>query len=349
MLAALAGSTSSAHPAQHSCAWRSVPLPELGDDVGFSDVDVVAKDDVWIVGSRGDPSRSLVLHYDGSDLEVVDSPSPFRLSTTLAALSVVAPDDVWAVGSGVVQVKPNFRYVPFAVHFDGTAWAHRSPRRIHSKFGGSLTALAALSPSDVWAFGSYERGGDRSALAERWNGKRWRTVHVPGGAVAAATMHAPGSVWVASADFQVFRWNGWRWLEASPGPITNASGGLHGISALTDTDVWVVGAYAAGPIAGRFDGRTLRNLPVPYAHFKGNYEAREDSHMTDVIAFARDEVLAVSNFGIEHHDGKRWRKVHPAQSLSALDAVSRDDVWAVGSRYELGIGWRGIVRHYSCS
>ena len=145
-----------------------------------------------------------------------------------------------------------------------------------------------------------------------------------------------------------WRWNGRRWLRITPSAITNASGGFHGVSALTDKDVWVVGAYAAGPIAARFVGRGLHNLPIPYSHFKGNYQAREDSSMRDVLAFAPNDVLAVTNFGIEHHDGRRWRKVSPASSLSALDAVSRDDVWAVGSKYTT-TGWQGVAMRYSCS
>lgn len=207
----------------------------------------------------------------------------------------------------------------------------------------------ATSRSDVWAFGEAERNGDWVGLAQRWNGKQWRTAPVPhAGPFGAAAALAPTSLWVATLDFEILRWNGRRWRHVTPGAITNASGGLYGITALTDKDVWVVGAYAAGPIAGRFDGRKLRDLPIPYTHFKGNYQAKEDSAMGDVLAFAANDVLAVSNFGIEHHDGRRWRKVSPAASLSALDAVSRDDVWAVGSKYTT-TGWQGVAGRYSCS
>lgn len=349
VLATLSGSASSAHPAQHGCAWRSIVLPNLGDDVGLSDVDVVAEDDVWIVGSRGDPSRSLLLHYDGSEVEVVDSPSPFRFSSTLRALSASGHDDVWAVGSGVVQVKPNSRYVPFALHFDGTAWRHVSPPRIHSKFGGSLGSVAALSPNDVWAFGSAERNGDRGGLAARWNGKRWRTVPVPGsGSVAAATTHGPASVWVATADFQVFHWNGRRWLEASPGPITNASGGLSGISALTDKDVWVVGAYAAGPLAGHFDGRTLRKLPVPYAHFRGNYEAREDSYMGTCSPSRETTSSRCATSGSSSTTGNGGGSCIPPsrfrRSTRSRATTSGQSVRGTSSESD----GRGVVRHYSC-
>ncbi len=344
-LAVLAGSAQSA---QSGCAWRSVPLPAL-DDVRLFDVEVVAEDDVWVVGVRDDFTRSLILHYDGRAFSVVQAPSPFRFQNSLRAVSAVATDDVWAVGSGVVQQEPNFVYVPLALHFDGTAWRHVPPPRVRSKFGGSLNAIAAISSNDVWAFGDADQNGDWVGLAQRWNGMRWRTVSVPGagpfGAVAAL---GPARLWVATLDLELFRWNGRRWLRITPGAITNASGGFHGFSALTDKEVWVVGAYAAGPIAARFVGRRLRDLPIPYSHFKGSYQAREDSSMGDVLAFAPNDVLAVSNFGIEQHDGRRWRKVSPTSSLSALDAVSRDDVWAVGSKYKSGAGWQGVAMRYSC-
>jgi hypothetical protein len=138
----------------------------------------------------------------------------------------------------------------------------------------------------------------RRRLAQRWNGYRWRTVPVPSGSpFRAAAALGPTSVWTTTSDFELLRWNGRRWRAVSPRPITNASGGLGGIAAISDRNVWVVGA-----------------------------------------------------FGIEHHDGQRWtKKVHPSQQFVALDAVSRDDIWAVGSRYVSGAGWQGVVRRYSCS
>jgi hypothetical protein len=337
----------SAQAAQGRCAWRSIAVPVL-KDARFNDVEILAEDDIWVVGEQTDGSRSVTLHYDGTAFTVVPTPSPFRFENSLSAVSAVVPDDIWAVGSGVVKKTPNFVHVPLALHFDGRAWRHVPPPRVRSKFGGSLNTVAAISGNDVWAFGEAERTDQWVGLAQRWNGRRWRAVKVAGAEINAATALSPTSLWVTTSAFEILHWNGQRWRRVT-GPNRDATGGLLGISALTDRDVWAVGAYAAGPIAGRFNGRRMRNLPIPYSHFKGNYQARENSEMGDVLAFAHNDVLAVSNFGIEHHDGKQWRKASPIASLTALDALSRDNVWAVGTRYKPGSGSQGVVMHYSCS
>jgi hypothetical protein len=97
-------------------------------------------------------------------------------------------------------------------------------------------------------------------------------------------------------------WNGVRWrVTPSPNPATGAAGQvfLFGVAAVSATDAWAVGTYQSGPNA------------------------------LNVTTFAL----------ILHWNGRKWSKVPcPCAStnngepvLSAVSAVSRNDVWAVGA------------------
>ncbi|HEX3491805.1 MAG TPA: hypothetical protein VHU92_20840 [Streptosporangiaceae bacterium] len=97
-------------------------------------------------------------------------------------------------------------------------------------------------------------------------------------------------------------WNGARWsVVPSPSPGTGAgkTSELSGVAAVSPTDAWAVGSYSSGP------------------------------HEGDTTTFGL----------IEHWNGKRWSKVAcPCGSnnsggpvLAGISAVSRSDIWAVGS------------------
>src|SRR5262245_53827226 len=102
----------------------------------------------------------------------------------------------------------------------------------------------------------------------------------------------------------------------------------------------IVGQEAAGPFVERFNGRRSIRVPVPFPHFKWNYDRGNNSYFEGVAAISRSDVWAVGTFGIEHYHGKRWHLWSRNTSFNAIDAASSTDVWAVG-----GAG----VHHYSCS
>jgi hypothetical protein len=96
-------------------------------------------------------------------------------------------------------------------------------------------------------------------------------------------------------------WNGVSWrVVPSPSPGTGKAGynDLSGVAAVSPADAWAVGAYESGPGVSDTSGSAL----------------------------------------IEHWNGKRWRRVSipvPAQddapALAGVAAVSRSDIWAVGT------------------
>jgi hypothetical protein len=110
-----------------------------------------------------------------------------------------------------------------------------------------------------------------------------------------------------------------------------------GVSALPSGDVWFVGPepYTQNPRAptiSHWDGRRLATVfPI------GRRGQAVDFWLGDVHALAPDDVWAVGGSEGEplilHWDGRRWQRMRVATggTLYALVALSRNDVWAVGS------------------
>ena len=88
-------------------AWRVVPspnrltTPNRNTINALNGVTAVAPDDVWAVGytvSLDASYQTLVLHWNGADWSVVDSPNGAGPYNALNAVAAAGPDDVWAAG-----------------------------------------------------------------------------------------------------------------------------------------------------------------------------------------------------------------------------------------------------------
>jgi hypothetical protein len=141
----------------------------------------------------------------------------------------------------------------------------------------------------------------------------------------------------------------------APGPTLN--GGLFtGIAALSDDDVWIVGAAgndAGKTLVGHWDG--TRWSAVPSANPPAPY-----STLSAVAAISRNDVWAVGTtrsggggaLFVEHWDGRRWSIV-PTPHLSVIDArptglaaISADDVWLVGTQVTKGGRHATLAEHW---
>jgi hypothetical protein len=145
-------------------------------------------------------------------------------------VSADASNDVWAVGDspGVI------------LHFDGTNWTRTALKA--ALYGGpALKAVAALSPSNVWAVGMVRPSASEGwmPVVEHWNGTSWRRVSSPDphpnlsrnlmaiAAISASDIWAAGSVGIEN-------WNGTSWS------LVSATQGGAGVAALSDGTVVVV-------------------------------------------------------------------------------------------------------------
>jgi hypothetical protein len=133
-------------------SWTQVASPSPGTrDNTLTAVAGSAPNDVWAVGySRDLPygnraRHSLTEHYDGRAWTRVPSPD-VDSQTVLNGVLALSPTNAWAVGYASNQGAVVMRY-------DGSRWTASTLPQL-----SSLTAIAALSASDIWAAGSDSAG-----------------------------------------------------------------------------------------------------------------------------------------------------------------------------------------------
>lgn len=237
-------------------------------------VTAVASNDVWAVGNQ--PSSAIldpfIEHWNGTSWSVVPSPQ-IAGEVILKGVSADSANDVWAVGSakgaGLVE------------HWNGQTWSvvpspvvRSNPNNVG---GGSLNAVTALSPTNVWAVGSVPGPPptDIGPAIEHWNGTSWEFVapasHAGLGESIAAV--SANNIW-AIIGFGAEQWNGTSWSS-----IANPSGvyALKGVTALSDGTVVAVGVgtnnsavivsndLSSGPASTNAPALALSGSPVQAA------------------------------------------------------------------------------------
>jgi hypothetical protein len=191
----------------------------------------------------------------------------------------------------------------------------------------SLGPVAGSSPADVWAVGDYLPDAAASnqdatlSFAEHYNGKAWTVVRTPNAGPNFSSFYGlaatGGEAWAVgehlNAAYQdrglVEVWNGHSWSIADTPQPGSLRDMFFGAAALSANDVWVVG----------------------------------DQEGADGIF----ETLA------EHWDGSSWTVVPTpdpgwaGNHLYAMDAVSPDDVWAVGQELTGSTPDQPLVEHWN--
>src|SRR5438045_3624497 len=148
-------------------AWSIIPSPNPGTSTrcgagysgsALSGVAKVSSTNVWAVGYIcGLQSKTLTEHWNGSKWSVVSSPNETGAdASTLAAVAALSSNDVWAVGN--YKVFNQYQWDTLIEHWDGTKWSIVSSPNVPGADKNFLYAVAALSPSNVWAVG-YSEGG----------------------------------------------------------------------------------------------------------------------------------------------------------------------------------------------
>jgi hypothetical protein len=266
----------------------------------------LGSNDAWAVGFTGDvapgtssPSGGLVEHWDGTRWMIARTPG--SSAETLTAVAGTGPNDVWVAGSMNLGAPPPAGDNTFFEHFNGTSWQTvPGPPGNFSEDPVEVTALAALSPTDVWAMGTQnpEVTGEPGGLnmAAHWDGTAWTIVPTPNLGNTVSQTDVPTGVTAISAND----------VWASGVEFT----GCLAASARGGSKLAAGGRRSVLPLALRLRPGGLRRLPratgqclVPY---------------------------------VLHWDGTTWSLIKTpdpgafGSALEGITALSATDIWAVG-------------------
>lgn len=316
--------------------WENIPIP-LSESARLFSIDARADSDVWAVGEAGCADYStciettpLVLRWDGVQWSRQTAPQP----GSLAVVEAPADGSVWAGGS-IGE--------PWFVYWDGTAWSQQ-PSLLQGENSNFLNGIEAISPTDIWAVGGYEKakqlgGKINRTLAQRWDGVSWSVIPTANepydsylnavSAVASDDIWAVGGMAREDGEMLIEHWDGTQWTIV-PGP-TLLKSALSDVEAIASDNVWAVGTEDAG---------TTTPKPI-LLHWDGTQWSRVEGPVTTgslygVDALSADDIWAVGqgNQGlILHWDGTAWTSGQigtEGLTLYSVAALSGTDVWAVG-------------------
>jgi hypothetical protein len=367
MAGILAGAGPGAALASARGHWTRVAVPLPGSVINtLGGVAVVSSRQAWMVGSysplTGPGGGTLIERWDGTAWKQQASPNPGGPygQGSLSAVAATSPANAWAVGVYTTGGPNGFTLIE---HWDGTAWTRvPSPSPGVYPGGSFLDGVAATSPANAWAVGSYDTGiypnDTEKALIEHWDGTAWTRVPSPtpqgfdtvltGVAATSAT-----NAW-AVGSFDAGRtliehWNGTAWTRV-PSPNPGGPGGhnlnwLYAVAASSPANAWAVGETCSelppAPVCRtlilRWDGAAWTRVPSPNP-------SSSSSQLHGVAATSATNAWAVGFSGsgtvkalIEHWDGTAWSRVKSPSFtprrfgfLSAVSAASPTDIWAVG-------------------
>jgi hypothetical protein len=308
----------------------------LSHDGALNGIYALSANDIWAVGGTAPPTfgetRTLTLHWNGATWEEVSTPDTGPYSE-LKGVSAVSTDDAWAVGS---HVQGGFRQ-GFVMHWDGSTWVVV----LTPPGAGIFGEIAAITTSDVWVVGS----SSNAARAYHWDGSEWTSSPLPGsmpGSLNAISAIASNDIWAVGSNSHALHWDGTSWSDMSPSIQRPFS--LTDVVAVAPNDVWAAGAQYTGvigdPLVLHWDGITWTEIPAPRVGSGSN-------SLQGVAVVAATDVWAVGSYSvhsqaqtqtlIEHYEGSEWAvSASPNvplgyNTLHGIDALSADDIWAVGS------------------
>jgi hypothetical protein len=286
---------------------------------------------------------------------VVTSPSPGQNNNNLYAVAALSANNVWAVGD-YVNSRGDFRTL--TEHWNGTNWSVVPSPNV-GVGGNSLTGVAAISSTHVWAVGASNtfRTSVPKTLIEHWDGTTWSVVSSPNvgkginglGSVAAVSA---SDLWAVGAYFNnhtgveeslVEHWNGAKWSVVTNPNVGANYNGLGSVAAISATNVWAVGSYSSDggltvqTLIEQWNGTSWSVVPSPNAGSVFNF-------LQGVAAVSATNIWTVgqlTNNGafrtfIEHWNGTKWSVVpspndgRAENDLYSVAAISATNVWAVG-------------------
>jgi hypothetical protein len=323
-------------------AWRSVTLPakvaRAWANVAPVDalVGAASARSVWVFGSF----TGSYLRLSGSRWSLGQLPGVSEKSGALVlidAVKVINGTNVWAFGerdsvSGSQEVS-----APYAAHYNGHKWA-----KVTVPGTGAITAVAAVSSSDIWAVESGESSSVLSSAAANSG-----LVRSPAARLAAAAPAAAPPVvlqWTPSAG----------WHKAAQQPTLAVTDLLVSAVAEPGGEVWFGGsadnsAKGASPLTAEWNGTSwaVTDLPGKASSADWQLASMAPDGTGGIWALAANEITGAER--IWHLHGTTWSQFSPAFGkrrwiLEALALVpGTHSVWAVGTVRAGKSGANGLI------
>ena len=198
---------------------------------GYSVIVATGSHQAWVFGGTnpGGPSAPVAALWDGATATTATLPA--GLSSFISDASATSGSDVWAAS----------QYGRYVLHYDGTRW--RIAKRWQS---GQVTGLTAVTPSDVWVFGTVADGTSKIGTWH-YDGTSWQRMTGLGGSVCRASAVSANDIWAIAASpaaYSVLHFDGSDW---QPVPTGTALNGIQPRDILANSarDVWIVGTKTA--------------------------------------------------------------------------------------------------------
>jgi hypothetical protein len=153
-------------------SWTVVSSPNVGPYLNwFLSISATSANDIWAVGQHqalfgaNQVYQTSVLHWDGSAWSVVPSPNNSQLNNYLFDVVGLSADDAWAVGFWDTGAE----LMTMTQHWNGTNWSIFPSPNGEGGYISELIAVAAVSPTDVWAAGqAFDGFFDFETLVEQF-------------------------------------------------------------------------------------------------------------------------------------------------------------------------------------
>jgi hypothetical protein len=249
---------------------------------------------------------------------------------------------------------------------DGS-WVHVSSPNL-SRFDHSLNGIAAVSPNDAWAVGSYSPDGMTGVrpLMEHWNGSEWSAVTLPdtsfAGTMYGVAAVSTNDVWAVGSTggrTLILHWDGTRWSVVPSPNVAGYTNILRSVAALSSSDVWAVGQAgidSRGPsLTLHWDGLEWKVVPSP-----ADPAWNQNTVLYGATALTSGDVWAVGSQYVSSSrpneplairwDGSRWQQGNFARANKNFDeyevrsvaGTGANDLWAVG-----GHSGGSLVEHWN--
>jgi len=330
------------------CGWTVVPSPNDGQIGSNLDATVaLSAKNVWALGYTGDyfAPDAFIEHWDGTQWNLVSIPNLGPTYNELTGITALSAHNIWAVG-----FEQDFSNPTLIEHWDGTEWSIvPSPFVLPQDI---LYGVSAVSGNDIWAVGDSMNTNTQviNTLIEHWNGSSWSMVSSPNPSpetnqLNAVAVIAKNNVWAVGSysnengvQTLVEHWNGTVWSVVSSPSLTEYDR-LNGITAISATDVWAVGATESQTLIEHWDGSQWNIVPSP--------NSSSGDFLQSVAAATSSDIWAVGGTYpdnqedtqtlIEHWNGTKWTiATSPSPGLrNVLNGVTAvpntRQVWTVGT------------------